>query len=264
MSALSDYLENKWLDHLLKATAYSKPTTLYFALFTADPGESSNTGELSGNGYTRAAVTNNNASFPQCSITGTPTKANAVVVQFPTASAAWGIVTHWAAYDASSGGNMIIHGALASQRRVASGDAPRIGIGEISMTITNASTGGLSDFAKRRMLDHTFGGPSYSTPSPYFGLGTALAGETLTELTDASYSRSSIGFESAAAGIIANSSDESLSAGMVAAATVTHFGIWDDATDGNLLVFGPVTTPRTVAIGDSLSTPTGGVSVTAQ
>jgi hypothetical protein len=34
MSQMSDYLENKLIDHLFRATAYTAPATLYVALLT--------------------------------------------------------------------------------------------------------------------------------------------------------------------------------------------------------------------------------------
>jgi hypothetical protein len=39
MSQMTDYLEKKLLDHTLGKAAYTMPTTVYLALFTADPGD---------------------------------------------------------------------------------------------------------------------------------------------------------------------------------------------------------------------------------
>jgi hypothetical protein len=38
MSEMSDYLENKVIDHMLRAVAWTAPATVYAALFTADTG----------------------------------------------------------------------------------------------------------------------------------------------------------------------------------------------------------------------------------
>jgi len=267
MSAFSNYLEDELLDHLLRNAAWSKPATVYIALFTADPGESGNTGEVSGGSYARATVTNDNTSFPQCSATGTPTKSNAVTISFPTATAAWGTITHWAIYDASRGAtNMLVHGALATTRTVVTGDAPRFAAGAISFTMSNAVAGGLTDFAKRKLLDHTFGGPAYTPVAAiYTGLGTALDGETLTEWADSSYARQATAFDAASSGACVNADAEAYSASVASgAATLTHFGVWDDSGAGNLLAVGPLGTSRSVVNTDAVNLPDGSLSITLQ
>lgn len=271
MSALSDYLENKWDEHLLKNTAYTKPTTLYLGLFTADPGESGVTNELAlGTGaYARAAITNNNVNFPQCAVSGTPTKTNATVFQFPTATLAWGSITHWAIYDddGSPAGNMLLHGAFAVTRYVAAGDAPKVAAGAVSFTITNATSGGPTAYTQRKLLDHTFGGPDFTPPATvYLGLGTALSGESLTEWdTDSGYARQAAAFDAASGGIIVNADSEVFTTNILAGPyTLNSFGVWDDPTAGNLLITGPVTTSRTVNTGDVASIPDGGFTLTAQ
>ena len=48
---ISDYLEDKLLDHVFENSAYTVPTTLYVALSTADPTDSGGSiAEPSGNG----------------------------------------------------------------------------------------------------------------------------------------------------------------------------------------------------------------------
>lgn len=269
MSALSDYLENKLLDHLLRNTAYAQPATLYFALFTADPGESGVTGELTiGTGaYARAAITNNNVNFPQCAASGTPTKTNATAITFPTASAAWGTVTHWAIYDASSGGtNMLAHGALSATRYVASGDTPKIAVGACSFTISNATSGGLTDFAKRKLLDHVFGGPTYTPAGTvYLALGTSSSTDSISEWTESSYTRQAAAFDAPSGGACVNTDEETFTTNVAdGTETLSVFGIFDDATSGNLLVYGPVSTSRTVNNGDTAKFPDSSFTVTFQ
>lgn len=270
MSALSDYLENKLLDHLLRNTAYSQPGTLHFALFTSDPGESGVSGEVSGGSYARAAVTNNNVNFPQCAASGTPTKSNGTTIIFPTATAAWGTVTHWAIYDAASGGtNMLMHGALSSPRYVANGDTPKIAAGALAITVTNATSGGLTEFAQRKLLDHVFGGPTYTPAGTvYLGLGTSIFGESLTEWDESSYARQAAAFDAAGlvtAGVTQNSDAETFTSNVLdGSATLNSFGVWDDATAGNLLVVGPLSTSRTVQNGDTALIPDSGFTVTLQ
>jgi hypothetical protein len=267
MSALSDYLENELLDHLLRNSAYSKPATLYFALFTSDPGESGVSGEVSGGSYARATVTNDNVNFPQCAGTGIPTKTNGTTISFPTATAAWGTITHWAIYDAASGGtNMLARGALSATRTVASGDAPRLAAGAVSLTMNNSVAGGLTSFAKRKLLDHVFGGPSYTPPTTiYAGLGTALTDETLTEWSESSYSRQATAFDVASAGTTQNTALEQFTDSVVDGnATLSHFGLWDDSGAGNLLVTGSLGTSRAVVNTDAVNLQIGDLSISLQ
>lgn len=267
MSALSDYLENKLLDHLLTATAYTQPATLYFALFTADPGESGVTGELTigTGGYARAAITNNNVNFPQCAVSGTPTKTNGAVIQFPTATAAWGNVSHWAIYDAASTGtNMLMHGALAAPRYVASGDSPKIAASALSITISNATSGGLTEYAQRKLLDHVFGGPTYTPPATtYTGIGTYLYGESFTEWGESSYARQATTFGAASGGVSANTGAVTFTASVVdGTTTLNSFAIYDEADTA--LVYAPSSTNRTVNNGDTANIAIGGLTLALQ
>jgi hypothetical protein len=265
MSALSDYLENALLNHLLRNTPYSKPATVQVALFTAAPSDSGGGTEATGGSYARAVVTNDNTAFPECASTGTPTKTNALAVAFPTATAAWGTITHWGVFDAG-GTNLLAHGALTSTRTVASGDAPRLAVGAVSFAMSNATSGGLTDFAKRKLLDHVFGGPGYTPVATiYTGLGTALAGESLTEWADSSYTRQATAFDAASGGACINADAETYSASVASGATtLTHFGVWDDSGAGNLLAVGPLGTSRSVVDTDTVSLPDGSLSIALQ
>lgn len=266
MSALSDALETSLLNHLLRATGYTPKATVYIGLFTADPGESGVTGECSGGSYARVAVTNNTTNFPQCAATGTPTKTNGAAFTFPTASAAWGTVTHWAIYDSAVGGTdvMLAHGPLTSSRYVASGDTPKMAAGAISITMNNATGGGLTDFAKRKLLDLVFGAVAYTTPTTvYVAAGTALTGENFTAWSDSGYSRQAATFDAPSGGATQNSGTLTLNASVVSATgPLTHFGIYDDSTLGNALILGPLSTSRSVPIGDSAKFAAGAITVT--
>ena len=258
MSAASDYLEKKLLDHLLVNTAYTGETTLYIGLFSADPGESGVTSEFTiGTGaYARVAVTNDETQFPPCAITGTPTKTNGTLLSFPTATTAWGTATHWAIYNAATAGDMIAHGALATSFAIQIGKTPKIPIGALSLTIANGSGGGMTDYTKRKLLDLTFGKTAFTSPTAvYLGLGTDLTGETLTEWTDANYARQSTVFTAATLGVgtCPNTSAKTFAgAGAATGGTLTHYGIWDDGSGANLLVVGPLNSSKVVAAADTV------------
>ena len=134
MSA-SNYLENEILDHILGAAAWSAPSTLYVSLHTADPGESGaqDANEVSGGSYARVAVTNNLTNFPAAS---GGAKSNGAAITFPTATGAWGTVTHWAIGDAASGaGNILFSGALSVSKSIVSGDPVSFPIGDLQVSV---------------------------------------------------------------------------------------------------------------------------------
>jgi hypothetical protein len=131
MSAASDYLENEVLDHVLgKGTRdFTSPANLYVGLWTADDGLEGGTvtSEVSGGSYAREAVTFGAASSGAASNSGT--------ITFTTATGNWGTVTHVAIMDASSGGNVLFHGAVTTSKTIESGDTFQISTGNLSISL---------------------------------------------------------------------------------------------------------------------------------
>lgn len=100
--AFSDYLKTKLLDHTLGRAAYTMPANVFVGLFVGDP-EASGV-EASGAGYARQQ-----ASFA-APVDGHA--LNSAVVLFPQALAGWGTLTHFAVFDAASGGHRLASGLL--------------------------------------------------------------------------------------------------------------------------------------------------------
>lgn len=133
MSMMTNYLENKVIDHLLRNTAWVMPTTVYIALFTAAPSEAGGGTEVAGGSYARVQVgpsqsawsaTQGGTSGPSSGTTGQ--SANVADITFPAPTANWGTVTHFAIMDALTGGNMLMQTALSVPKVVNSGDqAPK-------------------------------------------------------------------------------------------------------------------------------------------
>lgn len=129
--SFSDYLEDKVLKHVFTNTAYTSPTTLYVALFTTAATDSAAGTEVSttSTGYGRQS-----AAF---TVSGTnPTQAvNSAAIEWSTATASWGTITHVGIYDASTAGNMIAWADLTTSRTVASGDIFRIPASSLTITL---------------------------------------------------------------------------------------------------------------------------------
>jgi len=134
MSAASNYLENKVLDHVLTATSYTAPATRYVGLFTNTSGNAAAnleagtlTDEVSGGAYARQTVT-----FAAAS--GGSSATNATVT-FPAATANWGTITHVAVMDAETSGNVLFWGAVTTSKTIESGDTFQITSGNLTISL---------------------------------------------------------------------------------------------------------------------------------
>jgi hypothetical protein len=126
----SDYLEQKFLDHLI-GTSFSAPATWYIGLFTASPSDSGGGTEVTigSNAYARVAVTANGTNWTRTA----STIANAVTITFPSPTgAAWGTVVAFGVFDAATSGNLLIWGALTTSRLTAAGTAPVFAVGALT------------------------------------------------------------------------------------------------------------------------------------
>lgn len=134
MSAASNYLENKVLDHVLGNTAYTPAGTIYLGLFTnASTNAAANleagtlTDEVSGNGYARKAITFDAASGGS--------SASAATVTFDAATGNWGTITHVAVLDASTSGNVLFWGAVTTSKTIESGDTFQVSAGNLTISL---------------------------------------------------------------------------------------------------------------------------------
>ena len=126
MSALSNYAENKVLDHILGTTAFTAPSAVYLGLSTGSFGDDNSGTELSGSNYSRVAVTFDAASGGTADNTG--------AIEFAAATGTWGSISHFGIFDNSSGGNLLIHGAFTAAKTIASGDVLKIDAGDLDIS----------------------------------------------------------------------------------------------------------------------------------
>lgn len=126
MSAMSDYLENEILDHILATASYTAPATVYVGLSTGSFGDDNSGTELSGSGYGRVA-----ASFGAAA---SGTASNDAAIEFSAATGDWGTVSHFGIFDASTAGNLLIHGSFTASKVIANGDILRIQTGDLDVS----------------------------------------------------------------------------------------------------------------------------------
>lgn len=127
MAELSDYLENKLLDHVLRNVSYTSPTTVYVGLFTTDPTDAGSGSEVSGGSYARQILSVTTATAGIVTSSGD--------VTFPQATASWGTISHIGLLDAITSGNLLMHTALTTSRAIESGDILKISSGNLTATL---------------------------------------------------------------------------------------------------------------------------------
>jgi hypothetical protein len=123
---LSNYAENKLLDHILGTAAFTMPT-LYLALFTSDPTDAGTGTEVSVGGYTRMAISFSASSGGSAS--------NDSDVLFPVATATWGTISHIGIYDNSTAGNLLWHGPLSVAKLIDVDDEFKLGSGRLTVSM---------------------------------------------------------------------------------------------------------------------------------
>jgi hypothetical protein len=127
--------------------------------------------------------------------------------------------------------------------------------------------GSLADYAELKVLELTVGKTAFSTPTAYIALYTAAPSDSGggTEVSGNNYSRKSTAgsdWAAAASGSIANANAITFATPSGSWGTVTHFGIFDAATSGNLLWWGALTTSKTIGSGDVASFAVGALVLT--
>jgi hypothetical protein len=83
-----------------------------------------------------------------------------------------------------------------------------------------------------------------------------------TEVSGGSYARTSVTFGAPSNGVATNSADVTFPTSTGSWGTVTHVGVRDAVTSGNLLYHAALTTSKTVSSGDIFKISSGNLSVT--
>lgn len=128
MAEMSNHLENALINAVLRNTSYTSPTTTYLALYTSDPTDADTGTEITGGSYVRQAIT-----------FGAPsngTSTNSAAVEFPQATADWGIISHVGIRDAVTSGNLLFHTALDASKTINNGDVFKITAGNLSVQLS--------------------------------------------------------------------------------------------------------------------------------
>lgn len=122
---LSDYLENKLLDHFLGTTSYTMPTPIYVALYTVAPNDAGGGTEVAGGSYARQTAT-----FDAAASGATQNDTDIDFVNMPACT-----VVAIGIHDALTSGNLLVHGTLTANKSLDAGDTLRIATGDLDISI---------------------------------------------------------------------------------------------------------------------------------
>ena len=131
MSGFSTYLSQNIINSTLRSQAFAVPSTLYLALFSADPTDNNTTSnELAGPWYARQAT----GSWAAPLGSGNSTSNNNQI-QFSAVTGSSVTVTHWGIYDAVSSGNLLYSGSVGTAKTFGVGDVPVIAAATLVITV---------------------------------------------------------------------------------------------------------------------------------
>lgn len=135
MAAMSNYLEKKLGEHILRGTSSTAPSALFLALCTGAPGETNTpANECSYTGYARVGMGAIATAFglinDGATTDGLCSNTNAITFG-ANADAGSVTVSHWVICDAASGGNTLYWGAFDVAKAITQNDIPFVAAGDI-------------------------------------------------------------------------------------------------------------------------------------
>lgn len=260
---ISNYLENKIINHVLRNTAYTSPgTNVYLALYTdaTAQDDADNGTEVTSGSYERVQVTAWDAPTSGCT-------ANTNAITFNTATGAWGNIRYVGIRDASTSGSLLMWGQLTADKSIGVGDTFSIAAGDLDIKLYGA----YSFLASGSLLNHILRNTSFTTPgtSVYAALYTTTpdaADSGGVEVTGGSYARVQIAgtsdWDVPNNGSTANTNIETYFTATAGWGNVAGVGLRTAATGGELLFYGTLTGSKAVASGDTFRFPAGALTVT--
>ena len=137
MTAMSNYMENKLIDHILRDTAWSAPSSIYVGLVgdysaaNLEAGTITDELTIGSNAYARVSV-KGDSNWSAGSTSGLTDNENDI--SFTTATGDWGYVSGLFLSNASTAGNVILYGALTTPKIIENGDQFVIAAGDLDIT----------------------------------------------------------------------------------------------------------------------------------
>jgi|TARA_R110000744_G_scaffold72283_2_gene145238 hypothetical protein len=124
--SFSNTFETTVLTWAFSASSATRPTAWHLALYTAAPNDTGGGTEVTGGAYARQSVA--------FTISGN-TASNTSALEYATATAPYGTVTHVGVFDAATSGNLIAYAALTTSKAIDTGDVLRVPAGDLDITL---------------------------------------------------------------------------------------------------------------------------------
>jgi hypothetical protein len=182
MGSLSDYAENKLLDHFLNV-AYTPVATVYLALCTADPTDAATGASMSetanAGAYARTAITFGAAASRSITQSGS--------VNFPRATATYGAtIPFWTIVDSATygSGNVLAHGAFSTPYAISNGNDISVASSQVVITVAAGSGASASNYLVLKLLDLMFRNQTFTKPATYMFLSNTVLSDTSVSNSD--------------------------------------------------------------------------------
>lgn len=258
---LGQYLELK-IANWLRGTAFGAVPTLRLGLSTADPTDSGSGIAEPGGSYARQAIT-----FDTITTTESPGSQmwNDTLIQFTGLGAS--TITHVFICDLSS--NLLWYAPVTSVKAVQAGSTFDFQVGDIGVTLG----GVLSKYLSEKVLGWMKGSAFPAAPA---ALSMALSkadpkrdNSGLNEVgTSIGYVRQAVSFGAPSSVVGTGSTLSNTNTVTFGPATsgawgsVSHGVIYDDVGTPNPLLYGPLSSPKNVVIGEGIGWAPGAISLT--
>jgi len=122
-----------------------------------------------------------------------------------------------------------------------------------------------SNYLENALINAVLRNTTYTSPATvYVSLYTTdpTDADTGTEVSGGSYARTSVTFGAPSNGVSTSNADCTFPTATASWGTITHIGIHDASTSGNLLFHTPLDTSKTIDSGDIFKIESGNLSVT--
>ncbi len=122
-----------------------------------------------------------------------------------------------------------------------------------------------SNYLENALINAVLRNTSYTSPATvYVSLYTSdpTDADSGTEVSGGSYARTAVTMGAPSNGVSTNSADVTFPTATAGWGTVSHIGIHDASTSGNLLFHTPLDTSKTIDSGDIFKITSGNLSVT--
>jgi len=122
-----------------------------------------------------------------------------------------------------------------------------------------------SNFLENALINAVLRNTTYTSPATVYVslyVSDPTDADTGTEVSGGSYARTAVTMGAPSNGVTTNSADVTFPTATASWGTVTHIGIHDASTSGNLLFHTPLDTSKTIDSGDIFKITSGNLSVT--